>query len=73
MIIEGRENIKLFGLLTLRKRLEIEIKTPFKDKRTLMACRNIGFSGKTRKKALEWINEILRPFDDEKRSSVPNN
>ena len=73
MLIEGRENVELFGLLILRKRLELEIETPFKDKRTLIACKRRGFAGKTRKKALEWINELLRPFDDAKRASVPGN
>jgi len=67
MMITGKKDIELFGLLSLRKRLELEIKWPgFATRLTLQACRNRGFDGRTRKKALIWINEILRPFDERK-------
>ena len=69
-MITGKKDIELFGLLSLRKRLELEIKWPgFATRLTLQACRNRGFDGRTRKKALMWINEILRPFDERNSKS----
>ena len=58
------ENINKFGVLVLRKRLEMELKFPeFTKGRTGLAtmrgCRAIGFDGRTRKEAMAWINNKI--------------
>ena len=58
------ENINRYGVLVLRKRLEMELKFPdFTKGRTGLAtmrgCRAIGFDGRTRKEALVWINNKI--------------
>ena len=73
-MITGEQDIQMFGLLSLRKRLEIEIKLPrFADRMTMVGCRNLGYTGRTRKNALIWINGLLEDFDKRKEDHVRKN
>ena len=45
-----------YGLAVLRHRLKLELKMPiWKTKATLDSARRIGFTGRTRKQALEFV------------------
>jgi hypothetical protein len=51
-------------LLVIRSRLRLELKIPEFAKggtgaHTLRGCRNLGFNGRTRKQALDWINGLI--------------
>ena len=64
MTILTGDQIPKAQLLIIRSRLKLELKFPeFATGRTpamtLKGCRNLGFTGKTRKQALAWINNKI--------------
>ena len=65
MMITGMQRIDLARLYTLRKRVELEIKLKAPQPITMRACQQHGFKGKTRKKALTFINTIIERKEDE--------
>jgi len=64
MTILTGDQIPKAQLLIIRSRLKLELKIPEFAKggtgtMTLQGCRNLGFTGKTRKQALAWINNKI--------------
>ena len=64
MTILTGDQIPKAQLLIIRSRLKLELKIPDFAKGgtgavTLKGCRNLGFTGKTRKQALKWINNLI--------------
>ena len=58
------EQIEQARLLVIRSRLRMELAIPEFAKgstgaHTLRGCRNLGFNGRTRKQALDWINGLI--------------
>ncbi len=61
-IITDPVKIDLYSYFVLRHRLKIEIKMGTKynlPKSTMHACRRLGFDGRNRKQALEWVNQLI--------------
>ena len=69
-MITGKENIYEAGLILLRKQLLFEIKSGLKSKGTLLTCKKIGFQGRTRKQALEWL-DLMAPHI-KKHNEIPH-
>ncbi len=64
MIITNPEHIERYGILVLKKRLEMELKFPEwasspAGKQTMKAAKNLGFPGRTRKQALDFVTCLL--------------
>tara|TARA_B100000902_G_C27308543_1_gene917016 strand:- start:2460 stop:2714 length:255 start_codon:yes stop_codon:yes gene_type:complete len=57
----------LYQLLVIRSRLKLEIAGGRSNSNTLKACKAIGFTGRTRKKALLWIEDAIETFKRAKR------
>ena len=48
-----------YGLAVLKHRLKLELKMPiWKTKATLDSARRVGFTGRTRKQALEFVLQL---------------
>ena len=53
------DQIYRYGLAVLRHRLQLELKMPiWRVKKTLDSAKRIGFKGRTRKQALEFVLQL---------------
>ena len=53
------DQIYRYGLAVLRHRLKLELKMPiWRTKPTLDSARQLGFTGRTRKEALEFVLDL---------------
>lgn len=64
MILTNPEHIERYGILVLKKRLEMELKFPEwasspSGRSTMMSVKNLGFPGRTRKQALSYVTDLL--------------
>ena len=64
MILTNPEHIERYGILVLQKRLEMELKFPEwasgpAGRITMRSVKNLGFPGRTRKQALEFVTDLL--------------
>ena len=58
-ILTNPDQIYRYGLAVLRHRLKLELKMPiWKTKSTLDSARRVGFTGRTRKQALEFVLQL---------------
>ena len=64
MMLTSPEHIERYGILVLKKRLEMELKFPewastSAGTITMRSVRNLGFPGRTRKQALSFVTDLL--------------
>ena len=64
MMLTEPEAIERYGILVLKKRLEAELKFPEwasspAGTMTMRSVKSLGFPGRTRKQALEFVTELL--------------
>ena len=63
-MLTNQEHIERYGILVLKKRLEMELKFPEwasspAGTLTMRSARNLGFPGRTRKQALHFVTDLL--------------
>lgn len=66
LMITGAD-IGLYQLLSIRARLKLEINGLTGRSNTLQACKALGYTGRTRKKALLWVEDAIEHFKQAKR------
>lgn len=64
MMLTSPEHIERYGILVLKKRLEMEIKFPEwasspAGRITMRSVKSLGFPGRTRKQALDFVTCLL--------------
>ena len=64
MILTEPEAIERYGILVLKKRLEMELAFPEwasgpAGRMTMRSVKSLGFPGRTRKQALSYVTELL--------------
>ena len=63
-MLTNPKHIERYGILVLKKRLEMELKFPEwasspAGTQTMRSAKNLGFPGRTRKQALSFVTDLL--------------